>query len=100
MKLIDNTGVSKKKKKELFSPLEKKNIEIKIYTSVFSSLSNAMLKNSNGLNLLTEQFNATIDIFGTNFASLQNLSKKILKWHRYLDANISSAFLRKCNPSI
>ena len=69
--LIHKTEVPKKKKKELFSPLEKKNIEIKIYTSVFSSLSNAMLKNSNGLNLLTEQFNATIDIFGTNFVSLQ-----------------------------
>ena len=32
-----------------------------------------MLKNSNGLNLLTEQFNATIDIFGTNFVSLQKI---------------------------
>ena len=29
--------------------------------------------NSNGLNLLTEQFNATIDIFGTNFVSLQKI---------------------------
>lgn len=71
MKLIRKTEVPKKKKKELFSPLEKKNIEIKIYTSVFFSLSNEMLKNSNELNLLTEQFNATIDIFGTNFVSLQ-----------------------------
>ena len=70
-KIMKFTYIRKRYQKYTVLSCRKNNLEIKIYTSVFSSFSNTMLKNSNVLNLLTKQFNATIGIFGTNYVSLQ-----------------------------
>ena len=70
------TYIRKRYQKYTVLSCRKNNLEIKIYTSVFSSFSNTMLKNSNVLNLLTKQFNATIGIFGTNNVSLQKSQYK------------------------